>query len=58
MTPLERDLLLEKLLDFNDDVYKIQAVHGDGNNNIIQNLKIKMLKLTQMIKNSCGIEKL
>lgn len=49
MTPLECELLSEKIMDWQMTVMKIQEKYGDGENDIIQNLKIEIIELVNTL---------
>lgn len=49
MTPLECELLSKIIMDWEMTVIKIQDKYGDGDNNIIQNLKIEVIDLVNTL---------
>ena len=54
MTPLERELILEKVQDWVISVLSIQDEVGDGKDNQIQDLKIDIMEFKETLK---GLDK-
>ena len=50
MTPLEYELLIEKITNWGIDIYRIQVQLGDGKNGEVQKLKLELFHFNDQLK--------